>query len=90
MPTLGPSLLFAAGLTLGVGAGALFPRKQKDQVQIPPPPPVGNQEVVKRLPTATGNVTLAGGFPGELAFKSKYEVISSWEDLARPDGSAQR
>jgi endonuclease G len=76
MPTLGPSVLFAAGLTLGVGAGVLFPRKKAEQVQIPPPPPVGIQEVPKRLPTSTGSVALAGGFPGEShAYHELYQLV---------------
>ncbi|WVQ81843.1 hypothetical protein IAT38_003970 [Cryptococcus sp. DSM 104549] len=68
MPTIGPSLLFAAGLTLGVGAGVFYPRApaQQTSVALPPPPPEGGRSESKALiPTATGIVgTLQGGFPG--------------------------
>lgn len=80
MPTLGPSILFVAGLTLGVGAGALFPRK-KEQVPVPVPaqslpgnvpfpvpverPGAGHEEKRLVVPVAGSTVTLAGGFPGE-------------------------
>ncbi|WVR07501.1 hypothetical protein IAU60_004543 [Kwoniella sp. DSM 27419] len=67
MPTLGPSLLFAAGLTLGVGAGVLYPRKATSvpSVQLPPPPPEGGKQESRAIvPTASGSVVLANGFPG--------------------------
>lgn len=68
MPTLGPSILFAAGLTIGVGAGVLFPRKNSPEkaVMLPPPPPEGNYRgTVSTVATPTGGVSLQGGFPGE-------------------------
>ncbi|OWZ42874.1 endonuclease G, mitochondrial [Cryptococcus neoformans c45] len=70
MPTLGPSLLFVAGLTLGVGAGTFLPRKaSQPNVPLPPPPPEGGRPDFKEskalVPTATGIVgPLQGGFPG--------------------------
>ncbi|WWC93795.1 hypothetical protein V866_000631 [Kwoniella sp. B9012] len=68
MPTLGPSLLFAAGLTLGVGAGIFYPRKPTSpiqNVQLPPPPPEGGKQDSKALvPTAMGSAVLSHGFPG--------------------------
>ncbi|WWC90696.1 uncharacterized protein L201_005633 [Kwoniella dendrophila CBS 6074] len=68
MPTLGPSLLFAAGLTIGVGAGVLYPRKPTSTgptVQLPPPPPEGGKQESRALiPTAVGSAVLAHGFPG--------------------------
>lgn len=69
MPTLGPSLLFVAGLTLGVGAGTYLPRKaSQPNVPLPPPPPEGGRPDFKSkalVPTATGIVgPLQGGFPG--------------------------
>ena len=69
MPTLGPSILFAAGLTIGVGAGVLFPRKNSPEkaVMLPPPPPEGNYRgTVSTVATPTGGVSLQGGFPGKL------------------------
>ncbi|KAK8854776.1 hypothetical protein IAR55_003515 [Kwoniella newhampshirensis] len=69
MPTIGPSLLFAAGLTLGVGAGVFYPRKTAvptpSNGQLPPPPPEGGRQESRGLiPTASGSAVLAGGFPG--------------------------
>ncbi|WRT68415.1 uncharacterized protein IL334_005391 [Kwoniella shivajii] len=71
MPTLGPSLLFAAGLTLGVGAGVFYPRKPSaggpgSNVQLPPPPPEGNnaRSTQALVPTAMGSMVLSHGFPG--------------------------
>jgi endonuclease G len=66
MPTLGPSILFAAGLALGVGTGVLIPRKSKQEVavQLPPAPPSGEKREVGPLRTATGGLVLQGGFPG--------------------------
>ncbi|WWC71552.1 uncharacterized protein I206_105510 [Kwoniella pini CBS 10737] len=71
MPTLGPSLLFAAGLTLGVGAGVLYPRKPATSplpnVQLPPSPPEGGRQESRALiPTATGSTVLSHGFPGPI------------------------
>lgn len=64
MPTLGPSLLFAAGLTLGVGAGVLFPRKKEEALPVLPPPSYSNQ-VNQAVTLPSGSVRLQGGFPGE-------------------------
>lgn len=71
MPTLGPSLLFAAGLTLGIGAGYFGGRDNKPKATaVPvgtplPPPPEGGKEISRLpLPTSSGSVVLAGGFPG--------------------------
>lgn len=67
MPTLGPSLLFAAGLTLGVGAGVLYPRKSVPvDLAIPPPPSSENsrRDAVGPLSTSSGSVVLQDGFPG--------------------------
>jgi endonuclease G len=64
MPGIGPSLVFAAGLAVGVGAGSLIPKKSTKEIGVLPPPPVEKYDVVKRLPTATGSVVLQGGFPG--------------------------
>jgi len=68
MPGLGPSLVFAAGLAVGVGAGSLLPKKTKAEVGVLPPPPVEKYDVVKRLPTASGSVVLQGGFPGTSSY----------------------
>lgn len=79
MPTLGPSILFVAGLTLGVGAGALIPRKKEPVTaaptqtlpgNVPFPVPVerpghGHEQKQLAVPVASGTVTLAGGFPGK-------------------------
>jgi endonuclease G len=64
MPGIGPSLVFAAGLAIGVGAGTLLPKKGKSDAGILPPPPVEKYDVVKRVPTAGGSAVLQGGFPG--------------------------
>jgi len=64
MPGIGPSLVFAAGLAVGVGAGSFIPKKSTKEIGVLPPPPVEKYDVVKRLPTATGSVVLQGGFPG--------------------------
>ncbi|ORX38537.1 hypothetical protein BD324DRAFT_577661 [Kockovaella imperatae] len=67
MPTLGPSLLFAAGLAVGIGTGSLIPRRQRpsDVPQLPPPPPeqVGDRSKLP-IPTPAGPAILQGGFPG--------------------------
>ena len=66
MPGLGPSLLFATGLAVGVGAGVLYPRKPTKEVFTPPPPPEGNYRgTPTKVVTPTGGVALQGGFPGE-------------------------
>lgn len=68
MPGLGPSILFATGLAVGVGAGVFIPRPGKEvaKPQIPPPPPEGNYRgTPSTLTTPTGGVILQGGFPGE-------------------------
>lgn len=69
MPTVGPSILFAAGLALGVGTGVLIPRLGKSEVPpppvfTPPPPPSGEKREVGKLATPSGGVMLAGAFPG--------------------------
>jgi hypothetical protein len=68
MPSLGPSLLFAAGLSLGLGTAVLFPRKSapvpSSSVVLPPPPPEGGKQIAT-LATPTGGITLQGGFPGK-------------------------
>jgi endonuclease G len=70
MPTLGPSLLFAAGLTLGVAGGYWGGRDKKVvppyQAGTPlPPPPEGGHELQRLpLPTSSGPVVVAGGYPG--------------------------
>jgi endonuclease G len=66
MPGLGPSLVFAAGLAIGIGAGTYIPKKSNKDVGVLPPPPVEKYDVVKKLPTATGSAILQGGFPGML------------------------
>jgi hypothetical protein len=69
MPGLGPSLVFAAGLAIGVGAGTFLPKKARSDIGVLPPPPVEKYDIVKQLPTAGGNVMLQGGFPGAIPFK---------------------
>lgn len=66
MPGLGPSLVFAAGLAIGVGAGSFLPKGDTKRENIPvlPPPPVEKYDVVNRVPTAGGSAALQGGFPG--------------------------
>lgn len=66
MPGLGPSLVFAAGLAIGVGAGSFIPTRPtaKKDVGVLPPPPVEKYDVVKKIPTAGGSAMLQGGFPG--------------------------
>ncbi|WVN85921.1 uncharacterized protein L203_101074 [Cryptococcus depauperatus CBS 7841] len=77
MPTIGPSLLFVAGLTLGVGAGVLYPRKSSQNVALPPTTPENALHYVKSLseskeskaliPTSTGVIgPLQGDFPGPI------------------------
>jgi len=68
MPGIGPSLVFAAGLAVGVGAGSFIPKRSTKEIGVLPPPPVEKYDVVKRLPTATGSVILQGGFPGTFPF----------------------
>lgn len=85
MPSLGPSLLFATGLALGVGAGVLVPRKAEKAgpvppIYTPPPPPSGEKREIGKLATPTGGVALAGGFPGELFCLLLIEIGSSWAD----------
>lgn len=106
MPTLGPSILFVAGLTLGVGAGALFPRK-KEQVPVPAqslpgnvpfPVPVerpgaGHEEKRIAVPVAGGAVTLAGGFPGMSTFSQLNvfcRVLADAQDLTSMSSAARR
>jgi endonuclease G len=76
MPGLGPSLVFAAGLAIGVGAGTFLPQKSKRDTGVLPPPPVDNYDVVKRVPTAGGSALLQGGFPGMLP----DDLVDSWCD----------
>jgi endonuclease G len=68
MPGLGPSLLFAGGLAIGVGAGVLIPRKTpptpRDIVLPPAPPEKPNAKPVVSLNTSSGPAHLQGGFPG--------------------------
>lgn len=64
MPGLGPSLVFAAGLAIGVGAGTFLPPRPKKDAGVLPPPPVEKYDVVKKIPTAGGSAMLQGGFPG--------------------------
>lgn len=67
MPTLGPSILFAAGLALGVGTGVLIPRRSTSEVFTPPPPPSGEKRDLSPIKTATGGVVhLQGAFPGPI------------------------
>lgn len=66
MPTLGPSILFAAGLALGVGTGVLIPRRSKPEVFTPPQPPSGEKRDISPIKTSGGGVVhLQGGFPGK-------------------------
>lgn len=76
MPTLGPSILFAAGLALGVGTGVLIPRRSKPEIFTPPPPPSGEKRDVSPIKTspAGGVVHLQGGFPGELIISRNPKV----------------
>jgi len=66
MPTIGPSLLFAAGLTLGVGAGVFYPRRPKAADIFIPPSPLGNErrDAVTPVKMTAGSSILHGGFPG--------------------------
>lgn len=70
MPTLGPSVLFAAGLAIGAGAGMFYPRKSpvplSPPVQLPPPPPEGGKQGQGPISTPAGPLVLQGGFPGQL------------------------
>jgi endonuclease G len=87
MPTIGPSLLFAAGLVLGVGTGALIPRPSKEgkqvqsPVQLPPAPPSGERREVGPIRTPAGGVVLQGGFPGERWSQADMEVGHEWYDM---------
>lgn len=69
MPTIGPSVLFVAGLTLGVATGYWSGREQPKAVPagvpFPPPPEHAGQDVKRvQIPIAGGSVVLAGGNPG--------------------------
>jgi endonuclease G len=80
MPGLGPSLIFAGGLAIGVGAGVFLPRKAgptRDVVLPPSPPEKPNAKPVQSLNTAIGPAILQGGFPGEQRVPSKadHELI---------------
>ncbi|KAI9637460.1 uncharacterized protein MKK02DRAFT_23974 [Dioszegia hungarica] len=67
MPTIGPSVLFAAGLALGVGTGVLIPRRNKPDVFTPPAPPSGEKRDLSPIKTPGGGVVhLQGGFPGPI------------------------
>ncbi|ORY35593.1 nuclease [Naematelia encephala] len=94
MPTLGPSILFAAGLTLGVGAGVLYPRRTtSSDVQIPPPPPEGGRDVARSpVKTASGSaVVVQGGFPGPIADVVKRTAYTAAYDrrLRHPAWTAE-
>ena len=82
MPGLGPSLVFAAGLAIGVGAGTLLPKKGKSEGGVLPPPPVEKYDVVKRVPTAGGSAVLQGGFPGTYILSST-QLMAKKKDLPR-------
>jgi endonuclease G len=89
MPSLGPSLLFATGLALGIGAGVLVPRKSEQVAPIPPvytppPPPSGEKREVGKLATPSGGVTLAGGFPGTYYISSHCRDVRLYADAAGP------
>jgi endonuclease G len=92
MPTVGPSILFAAGLALGVGTGVLIPRLGKADappppVFTPPPPPSGEKREVGKLATPTGGVMLAGAFPGaceQSPLSSHVEAARSCMQVRRP------
>ena len=74
MPGIGPSLVFAAGLAIGVGAGTLLPKKGKSEGGVLPPPPVEKYDVVKRVPTAGGSAVLQGGFPGTSSYPGRLRI----------------
>jgi endonuclease G len=81
MPTLGPSILFAAGLALGVGTGVLIPRRTKSDVFTPPPPPSGEKRDLSPIKTASGGVVhLQGGFPGPVPDVIKREAYTAAYD----------
>ena len=82
MPGIGPSLVFAAGLAIGVGAGTLLPKKGKSEGGVLPPPPVERYDVVKRVPTAGGSAVLQGGFPGTYPIPFVH-VMAEKKDLPR-------
>ena len=69
MPTLGPSLLFAAGLALGLGTGVLIPRTTKrNEVVLPPAPPSAPHESDRAaggVVLPSGPLAVQTGFPGE-------------------------
>lgn len=82
MPGLGPSILFAAGLAVGVGAGVLYPRKSVKETVVLPPPPEGNYRgTVSNVPTPTGHVALQGGFPGESRDLGRLLIIGPTPDI---------
>ncbi|KAK1927102.1 nuclease [Papiliotrema laurentii] len=87
MPGLGPSLLFATGLAVGVGAGALWPRKvtpAQEKVVLPPAPPEGNYRgTVSTLATPSGGVVLQGGFPGPTPDIIKRTAYTAAYDRAK-------
>ncbi|WOO83842.1 Mitochondrial nuclease [Vanrija pseudolonga] len=88
MPTLGPSLLFAAGLTLGIGAGIFIPRKP---APTPPatapfvaaPEHAGEKSKAVTLATPSGPVVLAGGFPGPTFDIIKRQAYTAAYDRAK-------
>lgn len=89
MPGFGPSLVFAAGLAVGVGAGSFIPKQSTKEIGVLPPPPVEKYDVVKRLPTAGGSVVLQGGFPGrsplDLSAPNRLEDIVELMKGPTPD-----
>ncbi|KAL7422771.1 nuclease [Cryptotrichosporon argae] len=93
MPTLGPTILFAAGLALGVGAGALVPRAPPKQPASAPfvAPPEGGREKSVSVPTAGGGVVLAGGFPGPVPDIIKRTAYTAAYDrrLRHPSWTAE-
>ncbi|ODN78749.1 hypothetical protein L202_04312 [Cryptococcus amylolentus CBS 6039] len=66
MPAIGPSLLFAAGLTLGVGAGVLYPKQSQGAVPLPPAPPEGALRGVSEAKESRALIPTAGGIVGPL------------------------
>ena len=69
MPTVGPSLLFAAGLTLGIGAGVFYPRKTTP-IDSPfsssalPGDAIHDVIPPKPISSPSAGSVLQGGFPG--------------------------
>lgn len=88
MPGVGPSLVFAAGLAIGVGAGTFLPKRSQSETPVLPPPPVEKYDVVKKVPTAGGSAALQGGFPGmtaAFAFRGHPADLVSHQTGPTPD-----